>query len=51
MKKGFDIEPVYNKKYLKTRIKPCNNKIKSNFYGDCHDWTAIIIHYYCVTWF
>lgn len=33
MKKGFDIEPVYNKKYLKTRIKPCNNKINANFHG------------------
>ena len=28
LKKGFDIEPVYNEKYVKTEIKIYNNRIK-----------------------
>ena len=31
LKKEFDIEPVYNEKYLKARIKFYNGKINTNF--------------------
>ena len=31
MKKGFDNEPVNNKKYLKTKIKSYDGKISTNF--------------------
>ena len=31
MKKRFDCEPVYNKKYLKTKIKPYDGKINKHF--------------------
>ena len=31
LKKEFDSEPVYNKKYLKAKIKPYNEKINTNF--------------------
>ena len=34
MKKGFDSEPVYNEKYLKTKIKLYEEKINTNFHGD-----------------
>ena len=29
--KGFDNEPVYNEKYLKSKIKSYNGRIKANF--------------------
>ena len=29
--KGFDNEPVYNDKYLKSKIKSYNGRIKANF--------------------
>ena len=32
--KNFDVEPVYSDKYIKTKIKPCNNDIKTNFHGE-----------------
>ena len=32
LKKEFDCEPVYNKKYLKTKINSYNGKINTNFY-------------------
>ena len=32
LKKEFDCEPVYNEKYLKTKIKSYNGKINTNFY-------------------
>ena len=31
LKKGFNSEPVYNYKYIKTKIKTCNNRIITNF--------------------
>ena len=31
LKKGFDIEPVYNDKYIKTKIKIYNNIVYTNF--------------------
>ena len=31
LKKEFDSKPVNNEKYLKTKIKPCNGKISTNF--------------------
>ena len=34
IKKGFDIEPVYNEKYLKTKIKSYESKINTNFHND-----------------
>ena len=30
----FNSEPVYNKKYLKTKIKSFEGKINTNFYGN-----------------
>ena len=32
-KKEYDSEPVYNKKYLKAKIKSYNGKINTNFYN------------------
>ena len=34
MKKGFDCEPVYNGKYLKTKIKHYESKVSKNFHDD-----------------
>ena len=34
IKKGFDIEPVYNEKYLKTIVKSCEEKTNTNFHSD-----------------
>ena len=34
MKKGFDSEPVYNEKYLKTKIKSYDGKINTNFHDN-----------------
>ena len=31
IKKKFDIEPVYNEKYLRTKIKSYKGKINTNF--------------------
>ena len=31
IKKGFDSEPVYNEKYLNTKIKPYEGKINTHF--------------------
>ena len=31
LKKGFDSEPVYNEKYLNTRIKSYEGKISTHF--------------------
>ena len=31
VKKGFDREPVYNEKYIKTEIKSYEEKINANF--------------------
>ena len=33
IKKEFDIEPVYNEKYLKAKIKSYDEKINTNFYN------------------
>ena len=33
LKKGFDIKPLYNDKYIKTKIKIYNNRINTNFQG------------------
>ena len=34
IKKGFDSEPVYNNKYLKTKIKSYEEKINTNLHND-----------------
>ena len=34
MDKEFDSDPVYNEKYLKTKIKSCNGKINTNFHNN-----------------
>ena len=34
MKKEFDSEPVYNEKYLKTKLRSYNGKINVNFYNN-----------------
>ena len=34
IKKGFDSEPVYNEKYLKTKIKSYKGKVNTNFHND-----------------
>ena len=34
IRKGFDSKPVYNEKYLKTKIKSYDEKINKNFYND-----------------
>ena len=34
IKKGFDKEPAYNENYLRSKIKPCKEKIRTNFHGD-----------------
>ena len=34
IKKEFDNKPVYNKKYLKTKIKSYNRKINTNFHNN-----------------
>ena len=34
IKKEFDIKLVYNKKYLKTKIKSYNGKINTGFYNN-----------------
>ena len=31
LKKGFDSEPLYNDKYIKTKIKFYNNRVYTNF--------------------
>ena len=33
-KKKFNCEPVYNEKYLKTKIKSHERKINTNFHND-----------------
>ena len=33
-RKGFDSEPVYNKKYLKSKIEFYKRKINTNFHDD-----------------
>ena len=33
IKDEFDSEPVYNEKYLKTKIKSCKGKIVTNFHN------------------
>ena len=32
--KGFDNEPVYNEKYLNTKVKFCEGKMNTNFHCD-----------------
>ena len=34
IKKEFDSKPVYNEKYLKTKIKSYNGKTNTNFHND-----------------
>ena len=34
IKKEFDVEPVYNEKYLKAKIKSYNGKINTNFHNN-----------------
>ena len=34
LKKGFDSEPVYNEKYLRTKIKSYEGIISTNIHGD-----------------
>ena len=33
-KKEFDNEPAHNKKYLKAKVKYCNEKINTNFHNN-----------------
>ena len=32
--KKFDAEAIYGNKYIKTKIKSCNNDIRTNFHGE-----------------
>ena len=34
IKKGFDSEPIYKEKYLKTKVKSYEGKINTNFHHD-----------------
>ena len=34
MQKGFESEPVYDNKYLKTKTKSCYDKINANFHDN-----------------
>ena len=34
IKKEFDSKPVYNEKYIKTKIKSCNEKLNTNFHNN-----------------
>ena len=34
MKKGFNSEPVYNEKHIKTKIKSYEGKVNTNYHGD-----------------
>ena len=34
LKIEFDIKPVYNKKYLRAKKKPCNGKINTNLHNN-----------------
>ena len=34
IRKEFDSNPVYNKKYLRAKIKPYNGKINTNFHNN-----------------
>ena len=34
IRKEFDSKPVYNEKYIKTKIKSCNEKINTNFHNN-----------------
>ena len=34
IKKGFDSEPVYKEKYLKTKVKSFEGKTNTNFHND-----------------
>ena len=34
IKNGFDSEPVYNEKYLKTKTKSYESKMNTNFFND-----------------
>ena len=34
LKIEFDIKPVYNQKYLRAKIKPCNGKINTNLHNN-----------------
>lgn len=33
IRKTFDSDPVFADKNLKTKVKPCNNKITTNYHG------------------
>lgn len=33
IRKTFDSDPVFADKYLKTKVKSCNNKITTNYHG------------------
>ena len=54
MKKEFDSEPIYNEKYVKTKIKSCQEKTTANFYVDnatkegsqCICLPVILINFY-----
>ena len=52
IKKGFDSEPVYKAKYLKTKIKSYEEKINTNFHdnkapkeGSQYIWLSAILIY------
>ena len=47
MQKGFGSQPVYNEKYLKTKIRFYNNKINTNFHDN--DIPKEYSHYVCLS--
>ena len=52
LKKELDSEPVYDYKYIKTKVKTYNNKINTNFHGNkisedkeyCTCFSVILLH-------
>ena len=46
IKKGFDGEPAFNEKYLKTKIKSYGEKINTNFHSDKipKEYSQLFVH-------
>ena len=45
--KKFDAESVYGDKYIKTKVKSCNNDIRTNFHGERNSRKVSIESYSC----
>ena len=43
IKKGFHSEPVYNEKFLKTKIKLHYNEVTDFYYKEIPSWILIIL--------